>query len=421
MAINLLIIISLAISGAGFLWYFNKKDIICLFYLGQSGYLATGLIPLINSSSEALLEGLIIVIIGTLLTIFLHLVFKALFKNKISKLPLEIDIADNSYILVGLSIVGLAILTVVSTGKIDFRNWYNHPGLSFRPLASLFNFLILLSLPLAICFFRQKKIFWVMLMLSCAFLGLLMTGSRLIFLAFWAIPFYYLLKLNTPLFKKIILVSLIMLGMLGSHLLARAIRWTPKANEISRVLQHSVSVDPTGGEGSIIGYYQLMIQYFHEKGEIGPKTLQRILFAYVPRFGSLKSIKPEDISYTAWDYALDQGAFGSDSETYKNLRSEGLRGSIHGLYWGDAIFNLGYLGILINAILLSLVAMLVTRFLEAVKGESAQAMVFCLVWLMMFCFARGSVSNGFNLFAYGLPLLILYNFAWTFLSNKLTK
>lgn len=259
--------------------------------------------------------------------------------------------------------------------------------------------------------------FAIMLISSPALLYIFFaTGARAIFIIiFGAVWFFFIGRVG---FRKLIIIGPLTAAIgLTVHIVSRAARGLTFSNlSLSDIYQAAVStfsegVDLTGGDGTIAEAFVFSMRIFDQKlFDIMPMTTPfRMLTFLFPSF--IFEFKPQDVTYSLWQYAIQGGYFSSD-EYYSVLINEysmGQNGSLHPILWGDALLNAGWFGVLIWPLAFSITILKIervlcrmynTNFASLLAGAAAPALIYIV---------RGNVYLGSLLF---LPVLFVLAICW---------
>lgn len=176
------------------------------------------------------------------------------------------------------------------------------------------------------------------------------TGARVIFMvlfgAFWL---YALRRFSRS--QIIMLGGLAGVGFIALHVVTRVLRSVSLASLLAGDLatvgeELYKSEDLTGGDGSIGEGFVLAMRGFEDQSiETTPlATLIRLILLPFPT--TVVPFKPDDITYKLWRYGIESGYFDQDLYFRSLIESYSLgqNGSLHPVFWGDALLNAGWIG-----------------------------------------------------------------------------
>lgn len=211
-------------------------------------------------------------------------------------------------------------------------------------------------------------------------------------------------KPRSTLLKIGVLGIAAMLGFSGFRVV-RNVSVTELPSELGTALS-TPGNDITGGESRILGsLYYLVATDRHDYPYRAATTPQRLAFIYLPRSNNLVP-KPLDITYEIWNDYLDDGYMDRDRfllET-RDLADSGNPGSDHPTLWGDALANLGVIGIALYALVIGLGVFIVDLVVLRLSSV-LQLLVLPVLAVTYFFLARGNVVIGIGYIAYGVPVV----------------
>ncbi|KZL51433.1 hypothetical protein A2T98_02340 [Nodularia spumigena CENA596] len=422
---------------------FKNKRVYCVFFVGLLLQHVVNLFT-INQlleyfDEQVLIKGQILMLIGNSIY-FLYLIsidFQVLKKPKVN---LENIINDskpkinNTYFwfIITTSIVSIACLVFsVGISSLINDNWQlrrnnTDTGLLFRLgiqlTFSFYPFIYFLWIK------RKPLLFVTSLMLGVTFV--LVSGSRASAITLPGVAFFWVMYNKDNYRKK--LKTLFLTGSISFlvHNFLRLIRGfgiqflLNPTKYFENILSNS---DFSGGESSTYQTYLFLIGSNlqsvndHISNPLGT-TLLRIFYIYIP--SSLWIEKPMDITYEIWAHALSGGLLNDNSylKTLLLLIQQGKFGSLHPVFWGDAFYNLGILGVIIYPLFFGCIFTLIEYFLHYLlrKHELGLITVFCILPVIASGYlfvSRGNIVIGMGYIAHLVPMFLTMYFIFKLITK----
>lgn len=242
------------------------------------------------------------------------------------------------------------------------------------------------------------------------------TGARVIFIVIFSALWFFLIGRVS--FKKLVVIGPVVAVMgLTVHIISRAVRGLTLSSlswrDIYEVGAGSFDegVDLTGGDGTIAEAFTLSMRMVDQQFfDIMPMTTPfRMLTFPFPSF--IFEFKPQDVTYSLWQYAVQGGYFNSD-QYYSILidnYSLGQNGSLHPILWGDALLNAGWFGILVWPWAFSVIILKIERILSRMYNSDFAGLLAASAAPALLYIVRGNVYLGSLLF---LPALLMLVVCW---------
>ncbi|MDB9321322.1 hypothetical protein PN483_01860 [Nodularia spumigena CS-591/04] len=421
---------------------FKKKRVYCVFFVGL---LVQHLINLFTINQlleyfgeQVLLKGQILMLLGNSIY-FLYLICIDFHILKKPQVNLDNIINDSNakinntyfWFIITTSIVSLACLVLsVGISSLINDNWQlrrnnTDTGLLFR-----------LGIQLTFSFYPLIYFLWIkrkpLLFVTSLILGLtfvLVSGSRASAITLPGAAFFWVMYNKDNYRKK--LRTFFLTGSISFlvHNFLRLIRGfgiqflLNPTKHFEIILSNS---DFSGGESSTYYTYNFLIQSNLQSvndlisNPLGT-TLLRIFYIYIP--SSLMPEKPMDVTYEIWEHALTGGLFNDNS--YRNtlllLLQEGKHGSLHPLFWGDAFYNLGLLGVIIYPLFFGFIFTMIEYFIHYhLLKKHGLITVSCILPVIASGYlflSRGNIVIGMGYIAHLIPMFLTMYFIFKLITK----